>query len=364
MSNQPYEKKWLFIIVFIALSLVVYYGGSALTPFIISLIIAYTLDPLVDKIETYGLPRTVAILFFLAFLLVIFAGGFLVLIPVIKLQVEAMAKSLPGYVQTAQSLIAPLIAMVSKDPENIRALAQENMLKLGNLPLKVLSSVLSFSWNAFSGFLNFTMAALKLAVIPVATFYLLRDIDKLKERTIDLIPLDMKDNVLHLAEKIHLVLGNFVRGQLTVALILATIYSVGLFLVGIPLSLPIGLLAGLASIVPYLGLILGLLPSVVLGYLQFHDIVHPLLVCLVFGVAQGFEGMVITPKIVGEKLGLHPVVIMLAVLLGGQLFGFTGILLGVPVAAAINVFWMEGLKVYKQSEMYLGAGGQSKHDEE
>lgn len=356
MDNNPMQKKWFFIGLLATAFLVIYFAGSALAPFIISFLIAYLLDPLVDRLESLGLPRTAAIFFFLACLLVLLTGGVLFLFPIIRLQVENLANDLPGYIQTAQELIMPWISKFVENPEKIQEHTRETLLKLGNLPLKILGSLAGFSWNAVSGFVNFTLAAIKLVIIPVATFYILRDLDKIKERAFDLVPMDSREAVSRLAGKLHAVLGNFIRGQLTVVLILSVIYSVGLLLVGIPLSIPIGILAGLANIVPYLGLILGLFPTLILSYLQFHDAMHPLMVCLVFGVAQALDGTVITPKIVGDKIGLHPVAIMLAILLGGQLLGFTGILAAVPFAAAVNVFWSEWLERYKKSEIYLGTG--------
>jgi sporulation integral membrane protein YtvI len=356
MDNKLLNKRWTVFGLLAAAFLVIYFAGSALAPFLISFIIAYILDPLVDWLESFGLPRTAAIFFFLACLLLLFAGGILFLFPIIRLQVENMAKDLPGYIQTAQELIMPWISRFVENPEKVQAVTRETMMKLGNLPLKIVGSLATVSWNAVSGFVSFILAAVKLVIIPVATFYLLRDINKIKKNAYALVPRDMTDTVSRLAERLHIVLSNFVRGQLTVVCILAIIYSVGLFLVGIPLSLPIGIMAGLANIVPYLGLILGLMPTLILSYLQFHDAMHPLMVCLVFGVAQALDGAVITPKIVGDKIGLHPVAIMVAILLGGQLLGFTGILVAVPAAAAVNVFWTEWLYNYKKSETYLGTG--------
>ncbi len=354
MSNPSFLKNWIFWAVLAIVALIIYIAGSALTPFVISLAIAYILDPLVDRLEALGLPRTGAIFFFLFGISLIFALGILFLFPIIKLQVETMAKSWPECVNTDQGLSTPWVAMFSNDPEKLRTLAHDIMLKLGNLPLKAFGSVAVFLWETVSGFVNFTIMAINLIIIPVATFYLLRDIDEIKKKAVELIPVDIRDYVLYLSERLHTVLSNFIRGQMMVVCILSVIYCTGLFLCGIPLSLPIGILAGLANIVPFMGLILGFIPALVLSYLQFHDVFHPLLVCLVFGIAQALEGMIITPKIVGDKLGLHPVVIMLSVLLGGKLFGFAGILLSVPVAAAINVFWTEWLKIYKHSEIYLG----------
>ena len=148
------------------------------------------------------------------------------------------------------------------------------------------------------------------------------------------------------------VLAGFVRGQLMVGLLMAGLYSIGLFFCGTPMSLFIGLLAGLANLVPYLGLVLGLLPAVILTFMQTQDWMLLFGVVGVFAVVQALEGIVITPRIVGEKIGLHPVAIMLAILLGAEFFGLVGVIISVPVVAALNVLFRHGLKEYKSSSFY------------
>jgi len=354
MNNTPRTNKGIIAGLGAVALLLIYYAGSAFTPFLLSFIIAYILDPLVDRLESLGLPRTPAIFFFLIVVLLFCAFLIFLLLPMMQLQLENMAHHLPAYIQIAQDIVAPWILFFSDQPDKIQDFFREILLKIGGVPMNLLSSLAAFFWGAFSGVVNFAVTALNLVIIPVATFYLLRDIDTIKTKTIDLIPPAVREPALRLVRNLHDVLRNFIRGQMTVVCIQAVVYSVGLFMIGVPMSLLIGLVAGLASMVPYLGLLLGLAPALALSFLQFHDLLHPVLVCLVFGTAQALEALVITPKIVGEKLGLHPVVIMFSVLLGGRIFGFTGVLLAVPATAALNVFWQEFLATYKRSETYLG----------
>ncbi len=173
----------------------------------------------------------------------------------------------------------------------------------------------------------------------------------------DLLPRNIEGEISRMAADVDQVLGAFFRGQLMVMLALGVIYSVGLSLVGIELAVLIGMGAGLLSIVPYLGSIVGVLVALGAAIFQFQDICHPLMVLLVFGAGQSAEGMYLTPKLVGDQIGLHPVTVIFAVLAGGQLFGFLGILLALPVAAALNVLVRHMHQKYRQSELYNSSTG-------
>jgi predicted PurR-regulated permease PerM len=166
--------------------------------------------------------------------------------------------------------------------------------------------------------------------------------------------LSLKDQVIGVLKEIDGVLNGFIRGQLLVALILAGLYSLGLTLCQVPMGLLIGVIAGMLAIIPYLGLIIGILPALLLSFLQYRTWEPILLVLAVFAVVQVLEGTIITPRIVGNKIGLHPVVVMIVVLLGGTFFGFFGILLAVPVGAVTNVFVKLGLRRYKESQFFHG----------
>ena len=196
-----------------------------------------------------------------------------------------------------------------------------------------------------------------LILIPVVTFYLLRDWDRLVRGIHDLLPRNMEAEISQMASDIDKVLGAFFRGQLMVMFALGFIYTIGLSLVGIELAVLIGMGAGLLSIVPYLGSIVGVLVAAGAAIFQFQDAFHLVMVLLVFGVGQAAEGMYLTPKLVGDQIGLHPVTVIFAVLAGGQLFGFLGILLALPVAAALNVLVRHMHQAYRQSELYQSAPG-------
>ena len=192
-----------------------------------------------------------------------------------------------------------------------------------------------------------------LFMIPVITFYLLRDWDVFMAKIRELIPRSKVDMVVELAERSDEVLGGFLRGQMLVMVGLGIIYSIGLSLVGLDMAIVVGMFAGLVSFVPYLGLIVGILIAGIMAIFQFHDWAHPFAVVMVFVVGQMVEGMVLTPKFVGDRIGLHPVAVLFAVLAGGQLFGFIGILLALPAAAVFNVFLAYFKNHYLLSDVYM-----------
>ncbi len=194
-----------------------------------------------------------------------------------------------------------------------------------------------------------------LVLIPVVGFYLLRDWDVMMAKLRSLLPRQREAQVMGLAGECHEVLGAFVRGQLLVMLALGLIYAGGLMLVGLELGLLIGLLAGLAAIVPYMGFIIGIGAALVAGLFQFGGDPYAMLgIVAVFMVGQALEGMVLTPLLVGDRIGLHPVAVIFAILAGGELFGFTGVLLALPVAAVIMVLLRHVHDLYKESDMYAG----------
>jgi predicted PurR-regulated permease PerM len=199
-----------------------------------------------------------------------------------------------------------------------------------------------------------------LVLIPVVGFYLLRDWDVMMAKIRSLLPREREGQVIELASECHEVLGAFVRGQLLVMVALGVIYAAGLMLLGLELGLLIGVLAGLAAIVPYMGFALGIVAAMAAGLFQFGlDPLHLIGIGAVFMIGQMLEGMVLTPLLVGDRIGLHPVAVIFAILAGGELFGFTGILIALPVAAVIMVLIRHVHDLYKQSDIY---GGQEDPD--
>ncbi len=352
--KNPSNKNLFFYLGFIIFCLLLYSTRYILAPFLISFLIAYALDPLVDKLESWKLPRTTAIILFFLFILIFLVLVAFVGFPLISYQIEQLVNDFPNYIKITQQWLSPFIERVVKEnPAGIKVIISDLMEKFGNIPLNLLSSATSFLWSGFSSLFSFIIALINLIIIPIACFFLLKDIDSIKEKIRMLLPARHKETILNLVDEINEVLSNFIRGQLVVSSILAVVYSGGLLLVGTPLSILIGIVAGLANIIPYLGLLIGLGPALVLTLLQYHDLTHIFGVLMVFGFAQALEGMVITPRIVGDKIGLHPVIIMLAILTGGEFFGFVGIVLAVPVAAVLSIFAAKVLEQYKKSSIFL-----------
>ena len=328
-----------------------YFSRRVLTPFFIAFALAYLLDPVTDRLESFKISRTFSVLVLMAGVCSLVTGIGLLIFPLLKLQAEHLVSNLPDYIAIMQEWMYPLLGVVG-EPEKIQGILNRELLKVGELPLKVISSITSILWGSVAGLFSFILLLANLVIIPVVMFYLLRDYDLINKKMLSFVPARSREQVLSLIKEIDGVLAGFVRGQLMVGLIMAGLYSIGLFFCGTPMSLFIGLLAGLASLVPYLGLVFGFVPAAILTFMQTQDWVLVFGVAGVFAVVQGLEGMIITPRIVGEKIGLHPVAIILAVLLGAEFFGLVGVIVSVPVAAALNVLFTHGLNEYKSSSFY------------
>lgn len=352
---KPEDRRWLYglLAVTVVGLILLYFVRRVVTPFFIAFALAYLLDPLVDRLEKWKLPREWAVVVLLAgFFLLTFSGG-LLMVPLLKTQVEQLAHSLPDYMGLLQGWIHPLLEKISAiDPQKAKDLLKMAGEKLGTLPLELVGSTSSILLSSLSSLVNMIFVIVNAIIIPVAMFYLLRDFDSIVTRIGSLVPPRFQTTCAEIFKDIDRVLSKFVRGQLMVATCMAVLYSVGLFVCGTPMSLFLGVLAGYANLVPYLGLVFGFLPALLLTFLQFQELMPLVGVVAVFGVVQALEGMVITPRVVGEQLGLHPVAVMLAILIGAELFGLLGIVLAVPVAAILNVLMARGLLWYKKSSAY------------
>ena len=352
MTRERNTQTIYFIVVGVLLAVIFFYfSRRVLTPFFIAFALAYLLDPVTDRLESLKISRTFSVLVLMAGVFSLVTGIGLLIFPLLKLQAEHLVSNLPNYIAIMQEWMYPLLGVVG-EPEKIQGILNRELLKVGELPLKVISSITSILWGSVAGLFSFILLLANLVIIPVVMFYLLRDYDLINKKMLSFVPARSREQVLSLIKEIDGVLAGFVRGQLMVGLIMAGLYSIGLFFCGTPMSLFIGLLAGLASLVPYLGLVFGFVPAAILTFMQTQDWVLVFGVAGVFAVVQGLEGMIITPRIVGEKIGLHPVAIILAVLLGAEFFGLVGVIVSVPVAAALNVLFTHGLNEYKSSSFY------------
>ena len=353
MNQTDFKVSYPIVAGLSVFLVLVYLARDVLAPFAIAYSLAYLFDPLVDKIESRKFSRTFSIIVLLIgfFGLIFFAS--ILLIPLLQLQVHQLVDNLPGYIGKMQGWIKPLLDQISGlNVARLQQLINEGMEKFGQLPMKIVSSTSKFIWSSISGLLNIFMVIFNLIIIPVVMFYLLRDFDSINTKILNLIPPKYRKKALELVADIDQVISKFVRGQLMVATLMAGLYIVGLYLSGTPLSLFIGIAAGYANLVPYLGLVIGFIPALILTFLQHPEWSHLLGVLVTFGAVQTLEGMVITPRVVGEEIGLHPVVVILAVMIGAKFFGILGIVIAVPATAVLNILFIRGFKVYQESSFY------------
>ncbi len=317
-------------------ALVVFYLlRSVLTPFLVAAFLAYLGDPLVNLLVRYKFSRTwAATLVFLMMSLVIFAFFFF-LIPLLTRQITVFINRLPEMILWFQQNVIPWVneklnISVSFDVQDLKNIITEHWQKAGGLAKKI--------WEVFSqsGIALLAWFA-KLLLVPVVMFYLLRDWDQVIEGIRQLLPRRMEPKVTAIAQECDSVLGAFLRGQLLVMLGLAIFYSIGLALVGLDLALLLGSVVGILAMIPYLGAIVGILAAGIASLVQFHDTTHLIYVGIVFLVGHFVENFVLTPLLVGDRIGIHPVAVIFAILAGGHLFGFMGVLLALPVAAVIMV---------------------------
>ncbi len=325
--------------------------APVLTPFLVAAFLAYLGDPLADRLEAKKCSRTVSVIVVFFVLTIFIFVGIILVIPSIEGQVTSLAAKLPLYKSQMLNVWLPYITeRIGVDFNSIGAEQVKEMLgsesnSLQKMVTKVASSIFG------SGIAIISVVG-NLVLIPVVTFYLLRDWDEIVAKVHVLLPRNVETTTLKLVNESDSVLGAFIRGQIMVMLCLSVIYSVGLGIVGLDLALLIGVIAGLVSFVPYLGFIIGIVFAGIASLLQFGDVTHLVYIFIVFGIGQAAEGMFLTPNLVGDKIGLHPVAVIFAVLVGGQLFGFVGVLIALPVAAVIMVLLRYGYEQYLESGLY------------
>ena len=353
--NQDTSRRWQLLAIAAVLIYLVWLLAPVLMPFAVAGMLAYLGDPLADRLERLGLSRAWAASVVFLLLLLALVGVLLLLVPLISRQIENLIQNLPRYGQWAQQTAWPwLQTRLHLDPnmfdsDRLLAALKAHIDSIGGVATVVLGKV------SRSG-LGIVLWLTNLVLIPVVAFYLLRDWDRLVATVDRMLPRSIQPTVAHLARESDKVLGAFVRGQLLVMLALGIFYGSGLSLVGLSVGLLIGIVAGLLSFVPYLGFIVGFGAAVIAVLVQYGDWPHLLLVCGVFVVGQLLEGYVLVPKLVGDKIGLHPVAVIFAVLAGGYLAGFLGVLLALPAASVIMVLLRYLLERYRMSELYTEPG--------
>lgn len=346
--------KWVAVIV--GVLWVVSLLSPILTPFVLALLLAWLGDPLVDRIERAGRSRNMAVSLVFVLALLLFVLALMILVPMIERQIMTLIDALPQMRTWAISTAIPWLEaktgvelMGWLDPERLIDWIRSHWEQAGG------AAKTFFGYVQRSGFAMVTWV-INLALLPILAFYFLRDWDRLVERVAAVIPRAYIGTVSRLAQESNDVLGGFIRGQFLVMLALGVIYATGLSIIGLNLGLLIGIIAGFISFIPYLGATTGIVLALLAAVVQAQGFDLKLLigVGVVFTVGQLLESYVLTPRIVGDKIGLHPVAVIFAVMAGGQLFGFLGMLLALPVAAVANVLLRYAHEQYTHSDLYAG----------
>ena len=350
-NNMMQSSRWFWLTVALISAGLLYLLAPILLPFVAGALLAYLGDPLVDRLESWRISRTLSVVVVFLVILIVILPIVLYLVPLLESQIKLLIAKTPGYIDWVMVNLEPTlqetfgINIPSLEIEQLKSTIKEQFSNAGGFFKGLINTVKQ------SGFIVASWAA-NLFLIPVITFYLLRDWDHLVAYIHDLLPREVEPTISMLAKQSDDVLGAFLRGQMLVMLSLGTIYAIGLKIVGLEFSLLIGMLAGLLSFIPYMGLIVGVIVAGIAVMLQTQDPSNLLWVGAVFIVAQMIEGTVLTPLLVGDRIGLHPVAVIFSVLAGGQLFGFFGILLALPVFAIIAVVMRHLHKSYKDSDLY------------
>lgn len=325
-----------------------------LTPFVLAAMLGWLGDPSVDRIERTGRSRNVAVTFVFTAMTLLLVLVLVLLVPAIEGQITTLIESLPRYRDWFMGVALPWVEGKTRmeitawlDLDHLIELVRSNWERAGGVATTLLGYV------SRSGFAVLGLVT-NIVLLPILTFFFLRDWDVLVARVASLVPRDHLPTVTRLARESSDVLGAFLRGQFLVMVILGVMYGAGLWAVGLDLGILIGIIAGLLTFVPYLGPASGIILGVIAALVQYGDWQHIAGVLVVFGVGQVIESYWLTPKMVGDRIGLHPVAVIFAVLAGGQLFGFLGMLLALPVAAVANVLLRYAQERYTHSKLYAG----------
>jgi len=349
-------RRLKYVLAALAVGWVIWLLGPILTPFVLALALAWLGDPLVDRIEANGRSRNTGVVLVFVAMILLITAALLILVPMIERQVATLVAAIPQAQQWLMENGIPgfeqktgLEIMQWMDPDRLIEWVRSHWQQAGGFAKTF------FGYVQRSGFTMVTWVV-NILLLPILAFYFLRDWDKLVERVASMIPRNHVGTITKLARESDEVLGAFIRGQFLVMIALGVVYAAGLSLVGLKLGLLIGLVAGLISFIPYLGATTGIVMAVAAALVQAQgfDLKLLILVGVVFTVGQLLESYVLTPRIVGDKIGLHPVAVIFAVMAGGQLFGFLGMLLALPVAAVSNVLLRYAHQRYRQSDLYAG----------
>ena len=341
--------QWLsFSVVAVVL---MYLLSPILTPFVAAAVLAYICNPLVQRLCAWKIPRTPAVLLVMIGLLLLFALLLLIMLPLLEKELSLFGTRLPDWIETARVHLLPYMQRwFGTDLQWDSTALKEALLSHGQSAGGVAKNLLAWLGSSGGAIIG---VLVDLLLIPVAMFYLLRDWNIWLAHIDGLVPRHMHAKTTEIVTEVDRILAEFLRGQISVMLLMSGYYVLVLWLVGLQFALPIGMVAGMLVFVPYLGMISGLILATLAAVMQFTAFGDVAMVWAVFGAGQLLEGMVITPWLVGERVGLHPLVVIFSLLAFGQLFGFFGLLLALPLAAISLVGLRYGKTWYLSSTMYL-----------
>ena len=387
-KQKIFENVWiraLAIVCVLALFFTLcYFLKGILISLFLAFTIAYIFDPVADYISKRKLifskrcvPRGLAIAILLTLVFLVMGGLLTYTVPKTVNGVQRVGTKLKSQYPKYQEQVIGIVnkfegtelgAFLKLQLENkegetsvARSAADEKFMfpqlirDLRKHVPQVMNVVLGAVKDIFYSTFGFIGVIVNIIVFGVVTVYLLNDFNTIMSKGNELLPFTKKDKIVDIVSKIDGNLKAFFRGQMTVCAILSIIYGIGLTAIGIPMSFLLAFLGGFGNMIPYVGIGFGLIPAIVLAFIQYQDITHILLVGLVFGIGQFLEGTLITPKIVGTKLGLNPVAIILSILICGEIFGFLGLLLAVPIASVVKVLIDEGIVKYKDTKLFKGS---------
>jgi predicted PurR-regulated permease PerM len=343
---QVQAKIWgvAAVIFFAAL----WFLGDVILPFLVGGAIAYFLDPVADRLERMGASRVIATLIISVVALFVFLLMAVWILPNLIEQAIDLFEIAPDLFKRLQNFLAERFPALGDETSTLRQ-------SLSSFGETIRERGAELAQSVFSSALGVINALLFIVVVPVVSFYLLLDWDNMVAKVDTLLPRDHAPRIRAIASEIDETLASFVRGQLTVCSILGVFYAVGLALTGLNFGLVVGFVAGLLSFIPYIGALIGGALAIGLALFQFWgDPIWILAVAIIFGVGQFLEGNILTPKLVGESVGLHPVWLMFALSVFGALFGFVGMLIAVPVAASLGVIARFGIEQYRAGLLYRG----------
>jgi predicted PurR-regulated permease PerM len=348
--EQMRRYAWWALAVVISFGLLFWLLGPIMTPFVLGAVIAYVGHPLVARLERKKVPRALGAVVVILLGLAAIVGLVFIVIPLAQAEITQLATRIPALLAKAQEVWLPALhakygISVNLDIAQIRTWLTENLSDVGAVAAKVAKS-LQVGGLAVLGFLATTL------LTPLVTFYLLKDWPQLTRLLTDLIPRGLLPSVQGFAREINTVIAEFLRGQFAVMAALAVFYAVGLKIVGLEHGIAIGILTGLLVFIPYLGFGLGLILAMVAALTQFATLGPLIGVAIVYGLGQVIESFYLTPNLVGERVGLHPLAVLFALMAFGQLFGFVGVLVAVPASAILLVALRNMRKAYLTSEVY------------